>query len=207
MARSNRLVRPLVVTLSLFGCGLLAASIAVRRPTLSHAEDRPAVAAASASSSSSPSASAASSAASPSVPKLPIFADDLPSVEKSEVPKPAEWKTATYIDFDRHAPLASCQLLRIREWVRLSCQGPGSMASHISGPSEGWSARTDAPEPSQAWDKAVHWVQFPVRRGERRLMELRSAEVAGWGDSLFMSGGRVISVQWNDGEAPKLVSH
>ena len=192
------LVAPTVASLALF-LGLAA----VPGPRHAQADDRPAIAPSAAPSGSAvpPPATSATTQAT----KLPIFADDLPSEEKSEVPKPAEWKTATKIDFDRRKP-KTCELLRIREWVRFSCSGPGAMASHISGPSEGWSARTDPPDASQPWGSAVHWLQFPVRRGERRVMELKTLVTGNYGDGLFMGGGTTLSVQWNDGEPPRLTS-
>lgn len=207
--RSSRpLARPLLACASLAGIGFLSAITSVHDPRLSFADERPTTAPASASASTSVSASPATSAASSAAPKLPLFRDDLPPPEKSEVPKAADWKTATRIEFDRRPAMGSeCQVLRVREWVRLSCTGPGAMASHIAGPSEGWSARTDPPDTNLPWNKASHYVQFPVRRGERRLMELRQMETGNYGDGLFMTGGSIISVQWNEGEPPKLVRH
>lgn len=209
MHRSRAFTRPLLFVFSLAILGAWSALTAVQRPKLSLADPLPAIASASPSVSASASAATSASAAPGAIrPKFPLFRDDLPPTERSEVPKAPEWKTALRIDFDRRLPIAqNCQLLRIREWVRLSCSGPGSMASHISGPSEGWSARTDPPEPGVPWDKTAHFLQFPVRRGERRLMELRAMETGNYGDGLYMTDGRVVSVQWNDGEAPMLAWH
>lgn len=206
--RGSPFTRPWLVCAALAGIGILSAITSVGDPRLSYADERPTVAPASASASTSASASPAVSAASSAAPKLPLFRDDLPPPEKSEVPKAAEWKTATRIEFDRRPAMGSdCQVLRVREWVRLTCTGPGAMASHIAGPSEGWSARTDAPDTALPWNKATHFVQFPVRRGERRLMELRQMETGNYGDGLFMTGGSIVSVQWLEGEPPKLTRH
>ena len=174
----------------------------------SRAQDRPAVASGAGSTPVSPAASSAATVAGargkPSA--LPRLADDPPPDEKSEPPKAAEWKTASPLRFDR-SPVAACTAARIREWVRVTCEGPGSMASLIAGNGEGWSALVSIPPPAQAWGSTTHWMQFPVRRGERRLMEIHSLVPGNYGESLYVGPGMILSVQWNEGEPPRLTAH
>jgi hypothetical protein len=80
------------------------------------------------------------------------------------------------------------------------------MASVIAGSGEGWSASIPIPPPSQSLEKGSHWMQFPVRRGDRRLMEIRSLVPGNYGDGLYVGPGIIVSVDWLEGEAPSLRS-
>ena len=148
------------------------------------------------------SASASASAgASAGLPSLPRFRDDLPPDEKSPLPSGAEWKTAAPMRFDVPFALAGCRAARVREWVRVMCAGAGSMASVVSGNSAGWSASIPIVQPGTG----MHWMQFPVRRGDRWIMEMRTLVRGDYDGGLYVSGGATYSVQWIEGEVPKLV--
>ncbi len=47
---------------------------------------------------------------------------------------------------------------------------------------------------------------FPVRRGERRLMELRPAGRGSWDDTIWATTATDLSSQWLDGEKPLIVA-
>lgn len=159
------------------------------------------------SASASTSSAVAAASSSGTATKLPRLADDLPPPEKSEVPKAADWKTATPLRFDRSTgDPRGCAASRLREWVRITCEGAGSMASVIAGSGDGWSASIPIPPPNQSLEKGSHWMQFPVRRGERRLMEIRSLVPGNYGEGLYVGPGIIVSVDWLDGEPPTLRS-
>ena len=161
---------------------------------------------------SSSSAAGASRAAPPSAAAsargLPRFADDLPPPERSPAPSVAEWKVASAFRFDHDRDLPQeCRAARVREWVRVMCSGMGASAGLVAGPAEGFEARVPLPRASK--DNPGYLVQFPVRRGERRLIELRGAN---WdenymGEVALLPGPRAyLSLQWNEGEDPILVA-
>jgi hypothetical protein len=195
-----------------FAAAALSLVAVVLVPAESRAEDPVAPAsAAPAPPASASSAAAPSAAPTATTPKLPVFAADLPGDEKSEMPKNDEWKTATAIDFDdRHgngSGGSDCTVQRIREWVRVTCPGAGSMASLILGDGEGFRALTPIPGPGQSLEKGAHWVQFPFRKGDRKLMEIRSLVPGNYGDGLYVGPGILISAMWLPNERPSLTAH
>lgn len=158
-------------------------------------------AAASTSSTASPTPSPSGSAAN----KGPVFGDELPPEEKSEAPKNDEWKTAAVIAFDRnHTSMNECTARRIREWIRITCNGAGSMASLILGDADGFRALTPIPNPGQPLEKGTHWIQFPFRKGDRKLLEIRSLVPGNYGDGLYVGAGILISAMWLPNERPLL---
>jgi hypothetical protein len=152
-----------------------------------------------------PNASVSASASASAAPRKPRFADDLPSPDKTPVPTAAEWKAATAIRLDRSLP-ASCSASRVREWVRVTCSGVGASAGLVAGVAEGYSAMVGVPSPGAPDESTSYWAQFPVRRGERRLMYLRHAGRGNYDETLYATDAVYVSVQWNEGEAPMLLA-
>jgi hypothetical protein len=161
-------------------------------------------------SSVAPSASTAPSAASSAsaAKKGPVFSDELPPDEKSDAPNNDEWKTAPAFEFDKNrSGVTDCTARRIREWIRVTCNGAGSMASIILGDADGFRALTPIPNPGQPLEKGTHWLQFPFRRGDRKLFELRSLVPGNYGDGLYVGPGMMISAMWLPNERPLLTAH
>lgn len=152
------------------------------------------------------SASASTSGHVPAKPAGPHFSDDLPPPDPSPVPAAGDWATATTFVLDHDGGLDNCTARRIREWVRVECKGLGASAGLVAGPAEGYSGFVGVPAPKQPDDSASYYVQFPVRRGERRLMELRHAGRGNWDDTIWATVGTDVSTQWLDGEMPLILA-
>jgi hypothetical protein len=163
---------------------------------VSHAQGPP--------SASSPLASAAPSASAStagSETTLPRFADDLPPPDRSPRPKPVEWKKGTPFRLDHPLP-HECHAVRVREWVRVSCEGLGAAVGIVAGPSEGFNADLTPENPV----KTYHF-EFPMRRGERRLLQVTGTTVSSYDDSLrWAAQPWFLSSQWNEDEAPTLTA-
>ena len=94
--------------------------------------------------------------------------------EKTAVPKAEEWKNAEPLALARPHPL--CHAERLREWVRVSCKSPGEFdiywGARIVGGSHKDVSIADRPsDPKEKLGPGCD-VMFPVRRGDRRLIEL-----------------------------------
>jgi hypothetical protein len=185
---------------SVLGLGALAVlvSAALLVPlAVSHAQGAPPASAAPAASLAAPSASASTVGGETT---LPRFADELPPPEKSPRPKPVEWKKATPFRLD-HPLRRECTAVRLREWVRVSCEGIGAAVGLVAGPSEGLAVDMEPENPIK-----THRFEFPVRRGERRLLQVTGTSVAGYDDSLWADRPWFLSSQWIEGEAPTLTA-
>lgn len=108
----------------------------------------------------------------------------------SKKPTDAEWKDAAPLALRR--PHRDCTAESLREWVRLTCHRPRSWEPYlgvrvIGGPHEDVSV-IDPPKPKAAKrtggfeppdQHGVH-VVFPVRRGDRRLIEISEMLPLAW---------------------------
>jgi hypothetical protein len=112
----------------------------------------------------------------------------------AESPRPhrREWKSAPLIALAR-AP-DTCEARAIREWVRVSCHGPLE-AMLVGGSHEG----VDLYQGNE-WDPPIH-VVFPVRRGDRRVIQLYDVERTSRYQPLTVSsGGTIVSESWTPDE-------
>lgn len=134
----------------------------------------------------------------------PRVADDLPAPEATPLPTADEWKTAASIRLDRPLP-GHCGASRVREWVRVSCRGVGASVGLVAGNAEGYSAMVGIPARGASDESVSYWAQFPVRRRDRRLIELRHAGRGNYDETLYATNATYLSIQWNDGEPPKLI--
>jgi hypothetical protein len=157
-------------------------------------------------SSAAPDASAAASVAPWSPPSAPW----IPPEERSAKPRLDEWATAEPLALPR--PHADCRAARLREWVRVSCahQSDEYMGVRIVGGSHE-DVTLEAAEPDPAGKKLAHHVGvvFPVRRGDRRLLEIPISVSAGFKSySIEEQAVAIISSLWLPGDpAPTLVIH
>jgi hypothetical protein len=176
---------------SLVGLALAALGLALVL-TGSEAPAQPAKAA--------PSSSAAPPAQS-NAPEPASFEADPPGPEKSAVPTAKEWVDAASVGLTRRSPAASgCSARRVREWLRVRCPVKTFAISLLGGSNEGL-AFWIGPEAEGQFGE----VQFPLRRGDRRVIQL-------WGTKTGPAGvgevvpSLVLQEQWVEGEAAPMVS-
>jgi hypothetical protein len=148
----------------------------------------------------------ASDAAAPTAPPPPpnVRTLDVPDETKSPLPKIPEWVDTLRRDVVVR-PEYTCTLQRVREWNRITCDASNATVTLVTGTRDGcslWATRDTAQ------------ILFPVRRGDRRVIELlpgaKLVTVEGnYGPSSFEQpgGGPVVfSETWLEGEdAPTLV--
>lgn len=148
----------------------------------------------------------ASDAATPTAPRPPpnVRTLDVPEETKSPIPKIPEWVDTLRRDVVVR-PEYTCTLQRVREWNRITCDAANATVTLVTGTRDGCSLWANP-------DKAQ--ILFPVRRGDRRVIELRPhAKVVtvegNYGPNQFEQpgGGPVVfSETWLEGEdAPTLV--
>jgi hypothetical protein len=144
-------------------------------------------------------AAASDPVATPAAPPAALGAD-LPT-EKSPVPSYAEWQSATPVKLSRTSPAASgCVATRVREWMRVRCPQKTFAISLLGGSNEGlsfWIGPDDKGQPGE--------VQFPLRRGDRRVVQLWTEGKAADG-SVVPEPSVVLQEQWLDGEAAPTVT-
>lgn len=93
---------------------------------------------------------------------------DPPGPEKSKSPSFDEWSKAPKVRLTRLGPAAApCTAYRVREWLKVRCLGTKPHAMVVIG--------GDAAEVSFWIDKDERRggeVQFPMRRGDRRVVQI-----------------------------------
>jgi hypothetical protein len=126
---------------------------------------------------------------------------DPPSPEKSAVPSAKEWVDAGSVQLTRMSPAASgCTAKRTREWLRVRCPVKTFALSLLGGSNEGL-AFWIGPEAEGQFGE----VQFPLRRGDRRVLQF-------WGTKTDPAGvgevvpSLVLQAQWVEGEAAPMVT-
>jgi hypothetical protein len=129
---------------------------------------------------------------------------DIPEETKSKLPKVPEWTDTVRRDVVVR-PEYTCTLQHVREWNRITCDASNATVTLVTGTRDGvslWATRDSAQ------------ILFPVRRGDRRVIELLPhAKLVtfegpyGPNQSEQPGGGPVvISETWLEGEdAPTLV--
>lgn len=90
-----------------------------------------------------------------------------PGPEKTPVPKHDEWAGAAPMKLSRTSPRASgCVSTRVREWLRIRCPNRTFALSLLGGSNEGlafWIGPEAEGQPGE--------VQFPLRRGDKRVIQ------------------------------------
>jgi len=120
---------------------------------------------------------APSDAPAPAAPatKLPPFESEAFGDETSKSPTPEEWKTAKELAPTRRSARADgCHVYRVREWVRVSCPDKVTASmSLLGGAPTGISFWIDPPREGDGGKlPAGGEVQFPVKKGDRRVVQL-----------------------------------
>ncbi|UQA55781.1 hypothetical protein [Polyangium aurulentum] len=120
---------------------------------------------------SSPATAQAPPAGAASSDAVPLDADP-PGTEKTKTPSFDEWSKARKVRLTRTGPAAApCTAYRVREWLKVRCMGTRPHAMVVLG--------GDAAEVS-FWidhdERRGGEVQFPLRRGDRRVVQIWTGE-------------------------------
>lgn len=152
----------------------------------------------------------ASAVAAPPASSAAPAAPWIPPQERSPKPRPDEWSGAEPLALPR--PHARCRATRLREWVRIACKSASDeyMGARIVGGSHEEVA-LEAPrvEPGEPRSMRHADVVFPVRRGDRRLLEIPRSVSAGFKSySIEEEAMVIISALWLPGDAgPTITVH
>lgn len=151
-----------------------------------------------------PAPSTAAAATAPAADEKPIDFEPIPPPpEKLKVPGASEWQSATPVRFTARGPRAAkCRMLRVREWLKVRCEGQTTAIGLMGGAPDGafyWlpQAKEGEPAPPNAE------VMFPMKPGDRRVFELFSYGPA-YGGSMI-SPGLVLQEHWIAGEPAPVV--
>lgn len=137
-----------------------------------------------------------------------------PPAETSKRPEASEWAQAKQLELPRPHPL--CTATTLREWVRIACQSPKDETLFnvrvVGGPHDDVRI-TDLPLSAEAAKKATAQtmrgtdVVFPMRRGDRRIIEItRLLPTCFRCYSMEETTEVVISALWLEGKtAPTIV--
>jgi hypothetical protein len=132
---------------------------------------------------------------------VPPLESDVPGTDKSPVPTAKEWQDAARVKLSRtSAAGASCAATRVREWLRVRCPIKTFAISLLGGSNESLSFWIGPEREGQFGE-----VQFPLRRGDRRVLQLWTQR-AGADGTLVPEPSIVIQEQWVEGEPAPTVT-
>jgi hypothetical protein len=136
----------------------------------------------------------------------PAAAPWIPPADRSPRPKPGEWATAEPLPLPR--PGTGCHAARLREWVNVICEGKKYQdlmgARIIGGSHEEVSLESPPRDPGDAVTRVS--VVFPVRRGDRRLIEIPESVFVSY--SMEEQAVAILSELWLPGDqAPTITVH
>ena len=138
------------------------------------------------------------SAASPAPASLE---SDVPGPEASKTPTTEEWLAAAPVKLTRQSPrAASCTAIRVREWLRVRCATPTFAISLLGGGNEGLSFWIGGEAEGRFGE-----VQLPLRRGDRRVVQLWATRDDGAG-SAAVEPALVLQEVWAAGDASPTVT-
>lgn len=132
----------------------------------------------------------------------PIVIDE----KDNKTPKMADWQTATRVRMTRRGPRAeNCRAWRTRAWMKVHCDTRTTAVSLLGGVFKGVSMWMREP-PAGAPAPEASEVIFPIRPGDRRIVELFSFGET-YGGSM-VSPGLVLQEYWLEGaSAPTIVMY
>jgi hypothetical protein len=154
-----------------------------------------------------PSGSTTAAAATAPPASLPSFADGIPTDQESKKPTPEEWRDAPVVAPTRMGPRAKgCTVSRVREWIRVSC--PDLVTASIGvlgGTMAGYAFWIDPQkEGKDAKLPAGGEIQFPVRKGDRRVVQMLTFGT-GYEGPLTQLPAIVVQEHWlDDADRPTL---
>jgi hypothetical protein len=134
-------------------------------------------------------------------PPLPAF-DALPfAEEKSPKPNKEEWKDAQEVALSEGTLIGSfCKSYRLREWIRIRCDHTttAQMVVRCGNPEDVFMVLDRLPDEWATFPEGGEIV-FPLRRGDRRLIEWTSVDFGYKGASSALPW-MLISETWLPGE-------
>lgn len=143
-------------------------------------------------------------------PVYPSFAQVPFSDERTPKPKDKEWATAERVAIDGRAGMAfptPCETRRLREWIRIRCDTSTGSISLLGGNHEGLSLYLDPVKGEFGSFAEGGEIVFPVRRGDRRVIEWLTVEF-GYKGANSLNPFFVLSESWLPGEErPTLLAH
>jgi hypothetical protein len=128
-------------------------------------------------------------------PPLPSYRAEPFPEEHSAEPKPKEWASAPKVAIDRPSP---CEARRLREWMRLHCELSAGAIALLGGDVDGLAMRLD-PDVQDVMFPEGAAIVFPVRRGDRRVIELLQASF-GYRGASGIEPYLVLSELWLPGD-------
>ncbi|WP_438022722.1 hypothetical protein [Sorangium sp. So ce233] len=137
-------------------------------------------------------------------PKARALEEAPPAPERTPRPAAAEWDAAEPVRLARDRSGAACKARMRREWLRIDCSARSLAMVRTLGASAGgeWFGLSQKGGDESPTDVSV---VFPVRRGDRRVIEIGSESWEYRGQVGF-STSFVISEQWLEGDTGPLVS-
>lgn len=146
----------------------------------------------------------------PDSPPQPAAGAWLPPDARSDRPAEADWANAEPLALAR--PHRSCTAKRIREWARVQCKrDPKAEEPYLGIRVVGGShedVRVSDPADGKKFARDVA-VVFPVRKGDRRVIELVGAQPIPWKSfTVYEKLELVVSEEWLPSEpAPTITVH
>ncbi|WP_437760700.1 hypothetical protein [Sorangium sp. So ce1389] len=139
------------------------------------------------------------------VEERPLDADPFPA-EPSRQPTAAEWKAAPRVRLSRTGPAAAgCRAYRTREWLRIRCpELTVSAISLLGGKTEGVAFWIDPPRGGSELPRGGE-VMFPIRRGDRRVIQILTFG-PGYDGPFTLLPAIVVQEQWLDDEPAPTVT-
>jgi hypothetical protein len=135
----------------------------------------------------------------------PLDAEPFPA-EATKLPTAAEWTAAPRVRLSRRGPAAEgCRAYRLREWLRVRCPDLTiATISLLGGQTEGV-AFWITPSPEGSGLPRGGEVMFPVRRGDRRVVQITTFG-AGYDGPFTILPAVIIQEQWLDGDPAPIIS-
>jgi hypothetical protein len=143
-------------------------------------------------------------------PVYPSFAQVPFSDERTPKPKDKEWATAERVAIDGLAGMAfptPCETRRLHEWIRIRCTTATGSIALLGGNHEGLSLHLDPLK--EEFDSFANGgeIVFPVRRGDRRVIEWLTVEF-GYKGANSLTPFFVLSESWLPfEERPTILAH
>ncbi|AUX43515.1 hypothetical protein SOCE26_049640 [Sorangium cellulosum] len=152
-----------------------------------------------------PQAAASQTAASDAGEERPLDAEPFPA-EPSKQPTAAEWKAAPRVRLSRVGPAAAgCRAYRAREWLRLRCpELTVSAISLLGGKTEGVAFWIDPPRGGSELPRGGE-VMFPIRRGDRRVIQILTFG-PGYDGPFTLLPAIVVQEHWLEGDPAPTVT-
>jgi hypothetical protein len=134
-------------------------------------------------------------------PDPPLISASLPA-EKSPRPAFADWKTSTPVRLQHVSPKAArCKVYLVKEWVRVRCLGGVTSAiTQLGGEREGVAFWIDSPPDPATGVPGDGEAVFPVRRGDRRLLQFWTLG-PGYDGPLTVVPAFTLQEEWIDPDA------